>query len=419
MRLNLSLIGLVAGQVLAGLLVGVPAQANEPGDLNKDEAEIVRLVSAAEESYFQVNRHYATLPELLKSGFLEQTAVLTSQHLSAFQKLNLRSEAEPVPGFALALLVAPDRASYRLSLTPKAQACASGWVTDESGLVREGKSVGCTPAPAPQPATVPLSAVSPSARAWGPPDIDEAIPPVRTDVPCPLTQILEETSKSAQGFVDNLQSFSASERIEHVEIGNRGRTRTLIRQVNYVAQVKQNSSGYPNVVEYRSGDTGIQQPPLADTGTAAFALIFHPLHIGNLEIRCEGLSEMQGSPAWQLRFQESPDPAKSFSVVRVGRSLYLPRLKGRAWIATDNNEFLRIDTDLVSPISEIDLQVEHLSIVYASVEFRTRQLRLRLPESASLYIGYRGHRYKRVHNFSQFQLFWVESDQNIKEPAAR
>lgn len=419
MRQNFSLIGFVAGQVLAGFLAAGAARASGPGDITNHETEIVRLFGAAEESYFHVNRRYATFPELMKSGFLEQTAVLTSQYLSAFQSLNLRSDAEPVPGFTLTVLVAPDRAGYRLSLTPKSQACASGWVTDEAGVVREGKGIDCAPGLAPPGVVPPLPAVSPSARAWGPPDIDEAIPPVRTDVPCPLTQILEEASKSAQGFVDNLQSFSASERIEHIEIGNHGRPRTFISQVNYVAQVKQNSSGYPNVVEYRSGDTGIQQPPLADTGTAAFALIFHPLHIGNLEIRCEGLSDMQSSPAWQLRFQESPDPAKSFSVVRIGRSLYLPRLKGRAWIATDNNEVLRIDTDLVSPISEIDLQVEHLSIVYASVEFRTRQLRLRLPESASLYIGYRGHRYKRVHNFSQFQLFWVESDQNIKEPAAR
>jgi hypothetical protein len=29
---------------------------------------------------------------------------------------------------------------------------------------------------------------------------------------------------------------------------------------------------------------------------------------------------------------------------------------------------------------------------------------------------YRGHRYQRVHNFSQFQLFSVDATQAIKEP---
>jgi hypothetical protein len=50
------------------------------------------------------------------------------------------------------------------------------------------------------------------------------------------------------------------------------------------------------------------------------------------------------------------------------------------------------------------------------VEFPKRHLQLWLPESASLYIGYRGRRYERVHKFSQFQLFWVDSEQAVKEP---
>jgi hypothetical protein len=412
---RLSLIRFVTGQVVAGLLVGLAARAHAAGgDLNntEDGAEIVRLIGAAEESYFHVNRHYATFPELLKSGFLEQTAVLSSQHLSAFQKLNPKSEDEPVAGFTLGLTVAPDRASYKLSLFAKSPEGAVGWFTNESQVLRSGKDVESPSAETPAPAIH----SAPPRRAWGPPDIDDAVPPVRTDVPCPLPQILEETSRHTQEFVENLQRFSASERIEHIEIGKNGKTQTITSEGGYVAQVKQNSSGYPNVEEFRSGNPGAQQPPLADTATAAFALIFHPLHIGDFDVRCEGLSEMQGAPAWQLHLEESPDPAKSFSAIRIGRSLYLPRFKGRAWIAADSYEVLRIETDLAAPIPEIDLQLEHLTIVYAPVEFQRLHLRMRLPQSTSLYIGYRGHRYQRVHEFSQFQLFSVDADQKIKEP---
>jgi hypothetical protein len=45
-------------------------------------------------------------------------------------------------------------------------------------------------------------------------------------------------------------------------------------------------------------------------------------------------------------------------------------------------------------------------------------VRLWVPESAALYIAYRGHRYERVHTFDHFHLFSVDSDQAIKEPAA-
>ena len=70
----------------------------------------------------------------------------------------------------------------------------------------------------------------------------------------------------------------------------------------------------------------------------------------------------------------------------------------------------------MSPIPLIDLQLEHQVIVYAPVEFKKGHVRLWLPESTALYIAHRGHRYERVHSFSQFQLFSV--DAIIKVPTA-
>jgi hypothetical protein len=256
-----------------------------------------------------------------------------------------------------------------------------------------------------------------SVRQWGPADIDDAAPAVRTDTPCPLPRILQETSKHSQDFLENLQRFSANERIEHIDIGKDGKShRSATQVVNYVAQIEENSSGYPTVKEYRYRSSGIQQPPpLVDTSTAAFALIFHPTHIGNFDFRCEGLTELQASPAWQVRFEER-DETKAFHAMRYGRSVYLPSFKGRAWITTDTYQVLRIETDLVSPVPQIDLRLEHLVITYARVEFQKRHVQLWLPESASLFIEYRGRRYERRHDFSDFQLFWIDTEQTVKEP---
>jgi tetratricopeptide (TPR) repeat protein len=267
-------------------------------------------------------------------------------------------------------------------------------------------------------AALEYSSLASSRRLRGPGDIDEVVPPVRTDTTCPLPQILKETSKRTEDLIDDLQRFSASERIEQIDIGKNGKRRNSAAEVvNYVAQIEQNSSGYPRVEEYRSGAKG-PQAAVVDTGSAAFALIFHPTQLGNFDFRCEGLSELQSSPSWQLHFEERTDPNKAFQALRIGGSLYLPRLKGRAWIATDSYAVLRIETDLVSPIPQIDLQTEHLVIVYAPVEFQKGHVRLWLPASASLYLTYRGHHYERVHNFSQFQLFSVDAAQAIKEPIA-
>lgn len=265
--------------------------------------------------------------------------------------------------------------------------------------------------------TTPAKMPASSRRSWAPADIDEAVPPVHSDVTCPLPQILKETSRHTQDFITNLQRISASERVEQIDISKDGKSRNSGTQfMNYVAQIEENSLGYPAVTEYRRSSAGPRPPSLTDTGTVSFALIFHPSHLENFDFRCEGLTDLQGSPAWQVHFQERPDESKSFHAMRVGRAVYLPRLKGRAWIATDNYQVVRIETDLVSPIPKIGLQVEHLMIGYAPVDFQTRHVRLWLPESVSLFIGYRGHRYQLKHDFSDFQLFWVDSDETIKDP---
>ena len=253
---------------------------------------------------------------------------------------------------------------------------------------------------------------------WAPPDVDEWVPPVRNASACPLPKVLEQASRRTEDLIDGLQRFSATEHIEQSDLDKNGRKRiSSVSEVNYVAEIVQTSSGYPKVEEYRAGPDD-RHAAVLDSGIAAFALIFDPWHIGNFEFLCEGLTELRGSSVWQVHFQESPDRTKAFTAITVGRSVYLPRFKGRAWIAASNGEVLRIETDLFSPIPQIDLQLEHMVIDYAPVEFPAHQVRLWLPRSTDIYLAYRGHHYERAHTFSRFQLFSVDSSESIKNKLA-
>ena len=259
---------------------------------------------------------------------------------------------------------------------------------------------------------------SETATREGPPDIDAGVPQVLNDKACPLAQVLKGASDRTLDLIDNMHRFSASEHVEHIDFDRKGNKRNSSAQTaNYVVEIEAGSSGYPSIQEYRAVDGGVQRPSFADLGTATFALIFHSSHIGNFEFHCEGLTDLRGQLAWQVRFVEGTDPDRSFTAMRIGRSLHLTRFKGRAWISTDNYNVLQIETDLVNPIEEIKLMREHQVIRYAPVEFPSRHIQLWLPESSSLYIAYRGRRYERIHTFSDFQLFSVDSAQADKQPA--
>ena len=391
----------------------VPALQNAAAGPEKDlvdQASIMRLISAAETAYFQATARYATFAELVLAGQLSRAAAQSSAYSRALQSLNLQEISQPVPGATLGLAVTSDGKGFQLSLKAAGGPCAPGWFTDQSGVLYEGKALECA---------VSVASAAPSApRGWSPDDIDAAVPPVHNDTPCPVDQILHEASLQALQLVDNLQRFSAHERIQHIEFGKDGkRHNTSSQSVNYVAEIQQNAQALW-VDEYRTGETQADsdQPMLTDNGTAAFALIFHPRLVKNFDFRCEGKADLQGTPAWQLRFEESADPNKSFHQIRIKNSVYQLRFKGRAWVAADNYEVMQLQTDLVAPIPQIDLQVEHLDIAYAPVAFDKRKLQLWLPESASLYIAYHGHRYARLHSFNQFQLFTIGTEQTVKAP---
>jgi len=381
--------------------------AAQSADELSETVHLVQLVNRAELNYLHSNGGYATYAELLKSGQLEQTASQSAETLHLFRTLNRPSDSEPLPGFRLRLVVAGDGTAYQLSLTQQTDGCASNLFSDERGMVYEGKTIGCQS----------QVAVNPSLPTWGPPDVDQAIPPVRTDIPCPLPTLLRRTSGQVEELVTNLQRFSAREQIEHTEVRKNGHPRTPTTSVfNYVAEINQAAAGTPSVEEYRTTLKSEESARVQvfDTGSAAFALIFHPRLIQDYIVTCEGLTDVEAHPAWQVHFAQRPDRANLFHVCRIGNNSYPLKLKGRAWISADNYEIVRLETDLLEPVKRIHLAREHLAIRYGPVQFRKRNVRLWLPQLAELYIDYNGHRYQRRHNFSDFQLFWVEAGQQTK-----
>jgi len=256
------------------------------------------------------------------------------------------------------------------------------------------------------------------AGAQGTPAEKKVPSEVDEEIACPLAQVLQGASQRATEMVENLQRFTATEKIEHTEFKKSGKPRQSVDQLfSYLAEIEQAPSGSFWVEEYRTAKTEGDRPPLSDTGTAAFALIFHPLKIGNFEFHCDGQTYLHGISAWQLRFEESADPSKSFHQMRIQGSVYQLRFKGRAWIAAKDFQIVRLETDLMMPIPEIRLQQEHLDISYAPVEFDKSKFRVWLPEKAALRINYRGRSYERVHRFSHFQLFLVVTEETVKAPS--
>jgi VWFA-related protein len=255
--------------------------------------------------------------------------------------------------------------------------------------------------------------------SWVPPSIESNAGAVNANVTCSLADVLEGAGKRIQELVQNVDRFTATEVVEHRSVDGRGNMLAPeVRRFDYMLSIKQGHGGLMSVEEYRNQAFSPAQLPgqLATVGTPSVVLIFHPRYIPGFDASCDGLGDLNGQPVWLVRFEQRKDYPNVVHSFQLGGISYSVRLRGRAWIKADTYQVVRLETDLAEPIPKIQLRLEHMNIEYQPVDFPERKTQLWLPKSAELYLDFRGHRSRRVHQFTDFKLFSVETREEISPP---
>jgi tetratricopeptide (TPR) repeat protein len=246
---------------------------------------------------------------------------------------------------------------------------------------------------------------------WGPPGVDDAKPPVVPGVPCPYQKVLDGTGEREKQLVDNIQRFAAVEDMVHQELDKTGDPVSKeTRKFNYVASIKNDPPGTPEIEEYRGLRYGPVDLPdnVATSGFAALALIFLPDVRVDFQMSCEGVGDWHGQTAWLMHFQQRQDKPSRFAGFVIGGRSYSMKLKGRAWIATNNLQIVHIESDLVSPVPH--MAVIHQIAEYGPVHFDKTNTDLWLPQHVDIFMEMNSHYYHRQHSFDHFMLFAVNSE---------
>ncbi|HUL35355.1 MAG TPA: tetratricopeptide repeat protein [Candidatus Eisenbacteria bacterium] len=254
---------------------------------------------------------------------------------------------------------------------------------------------------------------------WAPPNVDDAVPPANTSVACPMPKLLDAAGRRVLELVENLDRFTATEHLHHESLNEFGlAVRTNELKFEYTVYIHEVKPGIFDVSEYRDGSDSRDIFPehVATLGTVALAFVFHPEYSTDFDFRCEGLTHQAGQLAWQIHFQQKSGAPSRLRSYRLGTKYYRVSIKGRAWIAADSFEIIRMQSDLVKPVPDLRLRAEHQDIAYGPVPFKKRDLILWLPYSAETYLDFNGHRIHRRQDFSEYLLFWVDEHQRVEKP---
>ena len=288
------------------------------------------------------------------------------------------------------------------------------------GLVVSADATVSTSEVDPSPVTA-AAEMLPVPSAWMPPDVDDKMPPVESGATCALDQIVQNAGKRLQELVKNVDRFTATELVSDESINKWGLVKSLEKaRFDYIVSMEETRRGALSVEEYRERRAASKDFPEAvmTSGLPALVVIFHPYYASNFEMTCEGLARWNGGLTWQVHFRQRKDKPNTIRSYRMGLQGqgYPVALKGRAWIAADSYQIVRLETNMVAPMPQIRLAAEHVDIEYAPVKFRKGTLEMWLPANVEVYSDWKGRRVHRRHIFSNYLLFSVDDKQKISAP---
>ena len=258
-----------------------------------------------------------------------------------------------------------------------------------------------------------------SIPTWGPPNVDDERPVLAGGAKCPADHVIDMAGKQVKELVDNLSNFDAMEDVVQEDLDDMGKPFSKeTRKFDFTARITEPRKGILWVDEYRSGLTdkggfpgGIETP-----GLTALALIFHPERISEFEMVCEGLGSWNGQATWLVHFRQRPDKANHSQSVNFANAAVPVDIKGRAWISASNYQIVRLESDLVSPIRNIQLLTEHQVVEYKPIQFKKANTVVWLPSEADVYMDFLHQRFHRHFSYSHHILYSVATSQKIGQP---
>jgi len=253
--------------------------------------------------------------------------------------------------------------------------------------------------------------------AWAPPDTDKDHQ-IDLNASCATEEILDHALLRLKKQLMNFEKFTATERIEHQEIdrhGNPGQIKT--HDFSYVVFVVPYLSDSFYLEESRDGGETSFPTSLATIGLNGLGVaLLQPADKLNFRYDCEGLTNVRGEAVWQVRFEEKKMDTLGVRRWTKNGIIYNVPFKGRIWIAATNYDLLRVETDLIAPISSLQLTRDHLQVDYGPVKFDRGNETLWLPWSAEMFIELHGKRYHHRHYLGDYKLFEVDTANRISKP---
>lgn len=245
--------------------------------------------------------------------------------------------------------------------------------------------------------------------------VDPSAPPP----PGGLESLLKHVGQVVEKFFRDFTNTSATEILWQTRLDKNGRPVESRNEEFYYVFLSRSEQGRWWVEEYRGDRKGSPSSPggleagyMATSGFASSLVVFHSKFQPGMVYRYLGRQKVGDQEAYVVGFAQRPGVSAPLGFFNISQSktaqLYL---QGIAWISAEQHEVIRMRTDLLGPVPEVQLKRETAEVDYRPYRFVSSPRAFWLPNRVSVSVEWGGKRLRNEHIFSQYRLFKVDTEE--------
>ncbi len=238
-----------------------------------------------------------------------------------------------------------------------------------------------------------------------------------------LKSILAAVGKNVASLFHDFQNSTSVEEIHQEKIGRKGNVSSSLEHKFHYLCLLPSDASVPGFTEYRKSidqvegqPGGLDQGYMLTSGFASAALVFHPVFQAGSKFRYLGKQMIDGRETYVVAFAQIPAKAELRGRFKSGNKSAPTFQQGLAWIDTQNDQILRLRTDLLRPLPELRLSEETTQIDFQDVHFKKIAEGFWLPRNVTVTVDWRGKKLRNLHQYSDYRLFNVTQSETIKAP---
>ena len=238
-----------------------------------------------------------------------------------------------------------------------------------------------------------------------------------------LPQILARVGANVEAFRKNFMNTTSTETVEETRFKPDGtpEKHTYRQQFRYLMLAAR--PGEDHLTEYRTDLAGRAQAPrnpkpgfVKTSGFASLPLLMSPERQPAYDFKYLGSQMLDSRLTEVIVFAGHPVPeAVSGQYVLFDKPIPLI-VQGVAWIDAADFEILRMHTDLLAPLTFAGLPGLTTEAVFRQVNFRKGAFVCWLPQVVDVTADFYGRTYHNRHTYSDYQLFSVNSEEQVQDP---